>query len=177
MERRHFLYGAAALTAAGAGATWAWWRAQPQALTPDATAGVMAQFWGLTLDTPQGQRLDLGSLRGKPLLVNFWATWCPPCVEELPLLNAFYRQNSAKGWQIVGIAVDRLAPVQAFLQRLPLDFPVVLSGMDGLNLSKQFGNQVGGLPFTVLVGADGVILNRKIGKLSEADLAQWRELG
>lgn len=177
MERRHFLYGAAALTAAGAGATWAWWRAQPQALTPDATAGVMAQFWGLTLDTPQGQRLDLGSLRGKPLLVNFWATWCPPCVEELPLLNAFYRQNSAKGWQIVGIAVDRLAPVQVFLQRLPLDFPVVLSGMDGLNLSKQFGNQVGGLPFTVLVGADGVILNRKIGKLSEADLAQWRELG
>jgi thiol-disulfide isomerase/thioredoxin len=137
----------------------------------------MAQFWGLTLDTPQGQRLDLGSLRGRPLLINFWATWCPPCVEELPLLNAFYRQNSAKGWQIVGIAVDRLAPVQAFLQRLPLDFPVVLSGMDGLNLSKQFGNQVGGLPFTVLVGADGVILNRKIGKLSEADLAQWRELG
>jgi thiol-disulfide isomerase/thioredoxin len=177
MERRHFLYGAAALTAAGAGATWAWWRAQPQALTPDATVGVMAQFWGLTLDTPQGQRLDLGSLRGRPLLINFWATWCPPCVEELPLLNAFYRQNSAKGWQIVGIAVDRLAPVQAFLQRLPLDFPVVLSGMDGLNLSKQFGNQVGGLPFTVLVGADGVILNRKIGKLSEADLAQWRELG
>ncbi|QBK06243.1 TlpA family protein disulfide reductase [Hylemonella gracilis] len=173
MERRHFLYAGAALAAAGAGATWAWWRAQPQAMT----AGVMAQFWGLTLDTPQGERLALGGLRGKPLLVNFWATWCPPCVEELPLLNAFYRQNSAKGWQIVGIAVDKLAPVQAFMQRLPLDFPVVLSGAEGLNLSQQLGNQARGLPFTVLVGADGVILNRKIGKLSEADLAKWQELG
>jgi thiol-disulfide isomerase/thioredoxin len=173
MERRHFLYGGAAVAAAGAGATWAWRRMQPQTMAAD----VMARFWGLTLDTPQGQRLALDSLRGRPLLVNFWATWCPPCIEELPLLNAFYRQNSAKGWQIVGIAVDKLAPVQAFLQRLPLDFPVVLSGMDGLTLSQEFGNQARGLPFTVLVGADGVILNRRIGKLSEADLAQWRELG
>ncbi|MFO6419817.1 TlpA disulfide reductase family protein [Hylemonella sp. W303a] len=173
MERRHILYAGAALAAAGAGATWAWRRAQPQAMSAD----VMARFWNLTLDTPQGQRLALGGFRGKPLLVNFWATWCPPCIEELPMLNDFYRQNSAKGWQIIGIAVDQVAPVQAFLRRLPLDFPVVLSGMEGLTLSQEFGNQARGLPFTVLVGADGVILNRKIGKLSEADLAQWRELG
>jgi thiol-disulfide isomerase/thioredoxin len=109
-------------------------------------------------------------------MLNFWATWCPPCVEELPLLNAFFRENQAKGWQIVGIAVDKLAPVQAFLARQALDFPVVLAGMEGLALSKSLGNQAGGLPFTVLVGADGGILNRKIGKLSEHDLALWREL-
>jgi thiol-disulfide isomerase/thioredoxin len=177
MERRKMLYAGAALAAAGAGATWAWWRRRPETLLPDAMAEVMTQFWGMSLDTPQGQRLELARLRGQPLVVNFWATWCAPCVEELPMLNAFYRENAAKGWQVVGIAVDHLVSVQKFLQRLPLDFPVVLSGAAGLDLSVQFGNQARGLPFTVLVGADGVILNRKIGKLSQTDLAEWLELG
>lgn len=134
------------------------------------------QLWTLEFDTPAGTRLALSSLRGRPLMINFWATWCPPCVEELPLLNSFFQENSSKGWQVVGIAVDKLAPVQAFLARQPLAFPVVLAGMEGLALSKSLGNQAGGLPFTVLVGADGSILNRKIGKLSERDLALWREL-
>lgn len=187
MERRHFLYAGAAAAAGVAGAGWAWWRAdqqvalmQPQPLSAGAQAEALAQLWALTFDTPStannGQRLPMQSLRGKPLIINFWATWCPPCIDELPLLNAFYRENKAKGWQIVGIAVDKLAPVQAFLKRLPLDFPVAVAGAEGMMLTKQLGNQVSGLPFTVLVGADGVVLNRKIGKLSEADLAQWREL-
>uniref|UniRef100_UPI0035B22D43 TlpA disulfide reductase family protein n=1 Tax=Hylemonella sp. TaxID=2066020 RepID=UPI0035B22D43 len=134
------------------------------------------QLWGLEFDTPAGTRLALQNLRGRPLLINFWATWCPPCVEELPLLDAFYRENESKGWQVVGIAVDKLAPVQSFLARQPLAFPVVLAGMEGLNLSKNLGNQAGGLPFSVLLGTDGTILHRKIGKLSEQDLQLWREL-
>ena len=125
---------------------------------------------------PAGNRLALQGMRGRPLLINFWATWCPPCVEELPLLDAFYRENESKGWQVLGIAVDKLAPVQAFLQRQPLAFPVVLAGMEGLSLSKNLGNQAGGLPFSMLLGADGSILHRKIGKLSEQDLQLWREL-
>ena len=158
--------------AALAGAGLAWWRYAPAPSTP----GVEAQLWELEFDTPSGNRLALRSLRGRPLLINFWATWCPPCVEELPLLDAFYQENRSKGWQVLGIAVDKLAPVQAFLGRQPLAFPVALAGMDGLTLSKNLGNQVGGLPFTVLLGAGGTILNRKIGKLSEHDLALWRDL-
>lgn len=170
--RRRAVYAVTAAVAALAGAGLAWWRYSPAPAEP----GVEAQLWGLEFDTPAGKRLALGGLRGRPLLINFWATWCPPCVEELPLLDAFYKENSPKGWQVLGIAVDKLAPVQAFLARQPLAFPVVLAGMDGLTLSKNLGNQVGGLPFTVLVGAGGTIVNRKIGKLSEHDLALWRDL-
>lgn len=171
-QRRRALYAVAAAVAGLAGAGLAWWRYTPASLDE----GVAQQLWTLEFDMPNGTRLAFGSLRGRPLMINFWATWCPPCVEELPLLNSFFVENSAKGWQVVGIAVDKLAPVQAFLARQPLAFPVVLAGMEGLALSKSLGNQAGGLPFTVLVGADGSILNRKIGKLSERDLALWREL-
>lgn len=170
--RRRALYAAAAAVAGLAGASLAWWRYTPAPLDP----ALEGQLWGLEFDTPNGPRLALQSLRGQPLLINFWATWCPPCVEELPLLDAFYRENKVKGWQVVGIAVDKLAPVQAFLARQPLAFPVALAGMEGLNLSKNLGNQAGGLPFSVLVGRDGSILHRKIGKLSEQDLALWRQL-
>lgn len=171
-KRRRALYAVAAAVAGLAGAGLAWWRYTPAPLDQATTL----QLWGLEFDTPAGSRLALSSLRGHPLLINFWATWCPPCVEELPLLNAFFEENKAKGWQVVGIAVDKLEPVRTFLQRQPLAFPVALAGMDGLALSKSLGNQVGGLPFTVLVGADGSILNRKIGKLSAQDLTLWREL-
>jgi len=171
-KRRHALFAAAAAVAGLAGAGLAWWRYTPRAVEQAA----VPELWGLEFDTPGGPRLALQSLRGRPLLINFWATWCPPCIEELPLLDAFYRENESKGWQVLGLAVDKIDPVRAFLGRQPLSFPVVLAGMDGLDLSRKLGNQVGGLPFTVLIGADGSVLNRKIGKLNERDLAAWRQL-
>jgi len=170
--RRRTLFTLAAAVAGLAGAGLAWWRHTPAPV--DQTLAL--ELWSLGFDTPIGSKLELQSLRGRPLMINFWATWCPPCVEELPLLNAFYRENSDKGWQILGLAVDKLEPVQAFLARQPLAFPVALAGMAGLDLSRKLGNHVGGLPFTVLIGADGSILDRKIGKLSERDLARWRTL-
>lgn len=171
-QRRRALYALAAAVAGLAGSGLAWWRYTPGPVDQ----ALEGQLWGLEFDTPTGPRLALQSLRGRPLLINFWATWCPPCVEELPLLNAFYQENKSKGWQVLGIAVDKLAPVQTFLARQPLAFPVVLAGMEGLSLSKNLGNQAGGLPFSVLVGADGSILHRKIGKLSEQDLKLWQAL-
>lgn len=172
LRRRRGLYALVAAAAGLTGAGLAWWRYSPESVDPQ----VMQGLWGLAFDTPSGQTLALQSLRGRPLLINFWATWCPPCVEELPLLDAFYRENSSKGWQVLGIAVDKLEPVRAFLSRHPLDFPVVLAGMEGLAMSKNLGNLAGGLPFSVLVGANGSILKRKIGKLSGEDLALWKAL-
>ncbi|MCA3238693.1 MAG: redoxin family protein [Curvibacter sp.] len=172
LSRRRSVYVLSATAAGLAGVGLAWWRYAPA----PATTGAEDQLWSLEFDTPVGSRLALSSMRGRPLLINFWATWCPPCVEELPLLNTFYQENSPKGWQVLGIAVDKLAPVQAFLARQPLAFPVALAGMDGLTLSRNLGNQAGGLPFTVLLGAEGTLLNRKIGKLTKQDLALWRGL-
>jgi thiol-disulfide isomerase/thioredoxin len=108
--------------------------------------------------------------------VNFWATWCPPCIEELPLLDAFFRENLSNGWQVVGIAVDKPAAVREFLARQPLSFPSVMAGFAGSELSKSLGNINGGLPFTVTMGRDGNVTNRKLGKVSVTDLSSWGEL-
>jgi thiol-disulfide isomerase/thioredoxin len=172
-SRRGLLYGAAGGLAALAGAGFAWWRFTPR----EEGDALPVDFWATRLETPVASKLTLESLRGHPLVLNFWATWCPPCIEEMPLLSSFFAQNSAKGWQVLGIAVDKLAPVQAFLQQTPVPYPVALAGMTGLDLSRNLGNTAGGLPFTVLIGADGRILSRKLGKLRPDDLERWHKLG
>ena len=170
-RRRLILAGAGALAAVG-GAGLAWWRLQPHAAAPGALA-VVGGLWSRAFETPEGGRLVMESFRGKPLLINFWATWCPPCVEELPLLDRFYRENSGKGFQVVGIAIDQAAAVRGFLERMPLGFPVALAGADGLEMVKSLGNLAGGLPYSVVLGSDGDLLHRKMGKVSASDLAQW----
>lgn len=170
--RRRWLYAMVAGAAALGGAGLSWWRFTP-AQVDDAA---MAALWALEFDRPGSGTLSLANLRGRPLLLNFWATWCPPCVEEMPLLDAFYRENLANGWQVVGLAVDKAGAVKDFLGRFPVNFPVALAGMGGIALSKSLGNMGGGLPFTVVLGSDGSIRSRKIGKVSARDLALWREL-
>lgn len=133
-------------------------------------------FWNMHLEGPAGEAVNMAALRGRPLLLNFWATWCPPCVEELPLLNRFYGENRAKGWQVLGLAIDQPSNVRKFLQRLPLDFPIALGGMAGTDLARSLGNQKGGLPFTVLFDADGSILKRRMGQVSAQDLQDWLKL-
>lgn len=172
MKRRMWMAGVAA-TAAAAGSGLAWWRLRPG----EPLSGAEAAFWASEFPGVGAESVAMRAFQGRPLLLNFWATWCPPCVDELPLINAFYRAHAPNGWQVVGLAVDQAAPVGRFLQRLPLDFPVVLAGLAGTDLGRSLGNVSGGLPFTVVFGADGAVLHRKLGKLSESDLAQWAGLG
>lgn len=164
--------GGVAATAALAGGGLAWWRLQPHAID----SGAESAWWGLSFDTPQGDStLAMASLRGRPLLVNFWATWCPPCVEELPLLNAFYREQRDKGWQLLGLAIDQPSAVRRFLQNIPLDFPVGMAGLGGTELGKTLGNTSGALPFTVVFAADGTVRHRKLGQVKPDDLARWAQ--
>ena len=171
--RRRWLYGAAAAVVAAGGAGWAalaWRQGQISA------AEVPAGLWQQSFPTPEGGVLDLQALRGQPLVLNFWATWCPPCVAELPLLSSFSRENAANGWQVLGIAVDQAAAVRAFLDRVPVAFPVALAPQGGIALSRSLGNLAGGLPFTVVFGADGQVRHRKMGQVTPQDLQGWLAL-
>ena len=173
LQRRTLLMTCAAVAAAGAGAWLSWRRIAPQPVL----SGAEAAFWASDFEGPNGEAVNLAAMRGRPLLVNFWATWCPPCVEELPLLNGFNTTHAAQGWQVLGLAVDQPSAVRGFLKKLPLNFPVGMAGFAGTELSKTLGNPSGSLPYTVVFGAEGTVAHRKVGKVSEADLAQWAQLG
>lgn len=179
-SRRRWVVGAA-LAAGLAGAGVAWWREQRRAASDDlpsraSDAEVLATLWALELAMPDGKTLALSSLKGKPLLINFWATWCPPCVEELPLIDGFYQANFKNGWQVLGLAVDQLAAVNTFLGKMPISFPIALAGLAGIEMSKSLGNVSGGLPFTVVLNAGGKIAQRKIGRVTPEDLTAWLTL-
>ena len=170
--RRRWLYTTVGAVAASAGVAASWWmRRTDTEATPVPTA-----IWDMRFDAPAGPALAMRGFAGKPLLLNFWATWCPPCIEELPLLDAFFTQNKANGWQVIGIAVDQLSAVQGFLQRMPLQFPVAMAGLQGIELSRSLGNISGALPFTLVLGSNGAVLHRKMGRVSVEDLAAWRAL-
>lgn len=180
LARRQILM-ATGIVAALAGVGAAWWNASQEpapAQGGSAPAGKepVEGFWALQWDAPGGTVVRMADFRGHPVLLNFWATWCPPCVEELPLINAFYDKNKANGWQVLGLAIDKPAAVEAFLQKLPLHFPVGLAGLSGAALGRDLGNLTGGLPFSVALGGDGGVAQRKLGRLSESDLDTWARL-
>ena len=168
--RRGWLYGGVALVAAAAGVGGAWWTQRRGA---GGGEKLDAAFWAQRFERPEGGEVVFDSLRGKPLVVNFWATWCPPCVKELPEINQFYKEARGKGWQVLGLAVDKAEPVQAFLQKTPLDFAVALAGADGLGLVRELGNPAGGLPFSVVFDDTGEISWRRLGV---SRLEELREL-
>ena len=172
MNRRHaLLTGGVALAGAAAGAGWAWWRHRETA----GDAGAEQALWQERFDRPEGGELVMSTLRGQPLVLNFWATWCAPCVKEMPLLDAFYKEHKAKGWQVVGLAVDSPTPVREFLGKLPISFPIGLAGLTGVDLNRALGNPSGALPFSVAFDARGNAIFRKLGLLKPEDLAQWAE--
>jgi thiol-disulfide isomerase/thioredoxin len=131
---------------------------------------VLETLWNLEFELPRGNTLKFKTLVGAPIVLNFWATWCPPCVEELPLLERFYQQNISKRWQVIGLAVDNTRAVNQFLNKMPVSFPTPLAGLEGIELSHSLGNLSGGLPFTVVFNSAGEIVVRHMGKLNSQQL-------
>ncbi|MBX6393333.1 MAG: TlpA family protein disulfide reductase [Burkholderiales bacterium] len=123
--------------------------------------------------TLSGTPATLSQWRGRRLVVNFWATWCAPCREEMPLLNQARAQYASNGVEFVGIAVDSAAPVQQFVTQLDIRYPILIGGAEALELVRRLGNPAGGLPFTVLVEPDGSVSRTKLGRIEERDLIEW----
>lgn len=187
--RRLWTLGLVAGASAAAGVGWQWLRSgEPasalaggpadigQAGTPDglvrAATAAATDLWTQRFDRPEGGELVLSTLRGKPLLVNFWATWCPPCVKEMPQIDRFAREN-AQGVQVVGLAVDGPSPVREFLKKTPVSFRIGLAGFGGTELARALGNPAGALPFSVLLNARGDVVQRKLGETRLEELTQW----
>jgi thiol-disulfide isomerase/thioredoxin len=166
-SRRALLAGVGLAAAAG-GALWYSRRAP----APGADAELPADLWSLRLSRPEGGELVMATLRGRPLLVNFWATWCPPCVKELPEIDRFWQRHAARV-AVVGLAIDNLEPVRAFLQRQPVGFAIGLAGMPGTAVARSLGNAQGVLPFTVLLDGKGMVLRKKLGETTLDELESW----
>lgn len=117
-----------------------------------------------------GRIWRLSEMQGKPLVCNFWATWCEPCREELPLLDRMFSENAAKGLNMVGIAVDNEANVLNFSKTTTFGFPLLVGGAGVIDLMRQLGNTAGALPFTVLLDAAGRLRRRKLGAYTAPEL-------
>ena len=170
MKRRALVIGAAGVAAVGAGIATALWRQRtlPNAVPETARAWSQDQF-----DKPDGGKLALADFAGKPLLLNFWATWCPPCVKEMPLLDRFAQEQRAAGWQVVGLAIDKIEPVREFLLKHPVRYPIAVAGLDALEWLRSLGNLGGGLPFSVVFDSAGALAQRKLGEINPPELAAW----
>ncbi len=127
-------------------------------------------FFANPWQTPDGKSVDTNEWRGKVLVVNFWASWCPPCVEEMPALDKLQREFSSQNVLFVGIGIDSPSNIREFLAKTPVSYPIVIGGLEGSNLSKQLGNAQGALPYTIVINAKGKATSSKLGKISEEEL-------
>jgi peroxiredoxin len=129
----------------------------------------------VSLKDSGGRQRKMSEWQGKVLLINFWATWCPPCVSEMPDLVALQNDLAGKNLQVVGIGIDSPSNIREFADKHQITYPLLLGGLEGSELSRQFGNESGGLPFTILIGADGSVRKTYMGRLDmekvRADLA------
>lgn len=111
--------------------------------------------------------------RGRPLLINLWASWGGPCIREMPELQRFASEQDANGVQVVGIALDDTDAVHAFLQRTPVAYPILIDTPGPADAGVRLGNPKGVLPYSVLVSADGRLLKQRIGPFAEGEIAGW----
>jgi len=127
-----------------------------------------ADLYAAKLPDISGTMQDLGQYQHKIIIVNFWATWCSPCREEMPELIALQQSYRDKNVVVLGIALDEPAQVAQYLKDTPVNYPIVAAEAAGSMLSEQLGNDKGVLPYTVIIDADGKIVSTHFGRITKA---------
>ncbi|MGH8751355.1 MAG: TlpA family protein disulfide reductase [Burkholderiales bacterium] len=158
MTRRALLFILVAAVALGSGVFFG------RQVPPDADAA--QALLGASLPDLYGQKQNLSRWRGKVLVVNFWATWCPPCREEIPEFIKFQDQYRERGLLFVGVAVDKKDAVAAYAKEVGINYPVLLGELDAMELSRKAGNHAGALPFTTILDRNGKIVSSQLGGLT-----------
>ncbi|WCM19338.1 TlpA family protein disulfide reductase [Paraburkholderia bryophila] len=177
MNTRRILAGALVAIVAACGGVLAnhWFSGDSEvahAAQAAAAPSAVEQLWAAPVTTVEGKPQSLSLLKGHPIVVNFWASWCGPCVEEMPALSQLQRDYAKKGIQFVGLGVDSEKNVQAFLQKVKVAYPIYITGFGGADLARAFGNNAGGLPFTVVIDAKGNVRSTKLGQINPEALRQ-----
>ena len=166
VARRTWLLAAGAAAGAAGGA---WFAARRHAPAPAQDGAIDALFAQRLPDTG-GNEVALAAFRGRLLAINFWATWCAPCVEEMPELSDLFRELPPDRAHVIGIGIDSARNIAEFASRHHIAYPLLVSGAGGLDWLKALGNTTGGLPFTLVVGRDGRLVDRVLGRVDIAKL-------
>jgi len=160
MKRRSFLRHGAILAAAGAATL----------LYGARRAAAASILFDQTMPDPDGREHRLDGWLGKPVVANFWATWCAPCVEEMPDLEALHHKYTTTNF--IGIGIDTAPNIRAFTEKVKVSYPILVGGRDGIQLMRDLGNKAGGLPFTVVFDAKGHSVDSTLGRVKPARLEQ-----
>ena len=129
-----------------------------------------AALFGVALPDTAGREQSIGQWKGKVLVVNFWATWCVPCREEMPEYVKMQKEEGERGLQFVGIAVDDASKVRDFAAEIGLNYPALIGGYGAIELSKSLGNRLGALPYTLIIDRAGRISRAHLGPIKPAEL-------
>jgi thiol-disulfide isomerase/thioredoxin len=143
---------------------------EPEQLDVTSAQKGLAHLLGTNFSDLSGRPQTVKSWSGKVVVVNFWATWCPPCREEMPGFSRLQTKLAGSGVQFIGIGIDDADKIQQFQKEFPVSYPLLVAGLETIDLTRELGNSTEGLPFTVVIDRQGQIRLAKAGRMDEAEV-------
>ena len=172
MKKTPLLIIAVALLGLGGGFILNQWLSQPPTTPALVSQAESVQRPAFTLLDVEDKPRSIGDWDGKVILLNFWATWCPPCVREIPAFNQLYESYKDKGFIIIGIALDNKQDVIDFIDPMGVEYPILLGDQQGIKLTQEYGNHLGVLPFSVIIDRQGRIIERHRNEITFEEAEQ-----